>query len=184
MISGSRYCGSSPRARGTPPCRTPRVRPGRFIPAGAGNTCSQVPISITAPVHPRGRGEHRHRAPADASAQRFIPAGAGNTARSTIWSRSPPVHPRGRGEHGLAKNFRDCPRGSSPRARGTQADRTSTQELRRFIPAGAGNTFPPALSASREAVHPRGRGEHCWAAAVRSGICGSSPRARGTLAAC
>ena len=52
--------------------------------------------------------------------------------------------------------------------------------LRRFIPAGAGNTVNSAFNTSATAVHPRGRGEHGPRNETQSERNGSSPRARGT----
>ena len=70
--------------------------------------------------------------------------------------------------------------GSSPRARGTDADRPQQAAQRRFIPAGAGNgcgsTAPPCCTP----VHPRGRGERPRDVGINPCGCGSSPRARGT----
>ena len=91
--------GSSPLARGTRPRRRRRARPGRFIPARAGNTCSASRFESGRAVHPRSRGEHVEEqfcrtlstgsSPlargtprterAHHAADRFIPARAGNT---------------------------------------------------------------------------------------------------------
>ena len=54
--------GSSPRARGTPPQELRRVYERRFIPAGAGNACSDLPRRAFMSVHPRGRGERPNAA--------------------------------------------------------------------------------------------------------------------------
>ncbi len=51
----------------------------------------------------------------------------------------------------------------------------------RFIPAGAGNTFPHYAGFVTESVHPRGRGEHGGDLVFSMLYAGSSPRARGTL---
>ena len=153
----------------------------RFIPAGAGNTTQTAGALPSAPVHPRGRGEHlcaRHSvAYARGSSPRargtpryaitspyilrFIPAGAGNTACPSPSILSKTVHPRGRGEHKIAPPPVRRIGGSSPRARGTQQPDGVGGAVPRFIPAGAGNTNPRLL----ERVHAYG----------------SSPRARGTL---
>ena len=55
------FSGSSPRARGTPSDRSPRVSSRRFIPACAGNTFSISCPNSNNTVHPRVRGEHRRR---------------------------------------------------------------------------------------------------------------------------
>ncbi len=98
-----REIGSSPRARGTQGHRGAELRPGRFIPAGAGNTSTIGKSEATRAVHPRGRGEHptpggacsafsgsspraRGTLLLGGSGQhpgRFIPAGAGNTQPGT-----------------------------------------------------------------------------------------------------
>ena len=74
--------------------------------------------------------------------------------------------------------------GSSPLARGTPLPRRLDAELRRFIPARAGNTRPRASCRRRHPVHPRSRGEHMVAAVMGARIIGSSPLARGTLRHC
>ena len=153
------------------------------------------------PVHPRGRGEHRHRRRACGREVRFIPAGAGNTTITCVQRWVRPVHPRGRGEHDRPTRIHTLSLGSSPRARGTREHEQSRDDRDRFIPAGAGNTperqgtparkgvhprgrgehkteFPPRPANST--VHPRGRGEHSRHAAVNFYQHGSSPRARGT----
>ncbi len=173
--------GSSPRARGTPhPCR-PAARPGRFIPAGAGNTAGTRRSAGPAQVHPRGRGEHAFANMEDAlmtgssprargtqsrrrprpDNRRFIPAGAGNTGMHKPGRARKTVHPRGRGEHDRRCVTGPPDFGSSPRARGTRSALCDRAAGFRFIPAGAGNT--------RSHVQ------------VRAHLDGSSPRARGTL---
>jgi len=192
--------GSSPRARGTLERQADELGLGRFIPAGAGNTTRRASGSVTSPVHPRGRGEHRRiefvgsrlagSSPRARGTQRhalrrergrrFIPAGAGNTLLLfAAWHRTT-VHPRGRGEHRPCPAPRIRSRGSSPRARGTHRRPHRRAAGARFIPAGAGNT-PRRWSTPRyPSVHPRGRGEHIRKPITARFILGSSPRARGT----
>ena len=174
------YRGSSPPARGTYPEDTLLDCRGRFIPACAGNIRFWLSAMLLSPVHPRLRGEHRHRlgepghrlgssppargTSADARPEfmrrRFIPACAGNISGSVCPSRHYAVHPRLRGEH-----IRES---SGP------------VEVKRFIPACAGNIQPPPSCKLPNPVHPRLRGEH-WASRRSSArVLGSSPPARGT----
>ena len=93
------FAGSSPLTRGTRIDSGQNDRFNRFIPAYAGNSCSNAPVSATIPVHPRLRGELTSRGlpfmvvigsspltrgtlafdDASYSAARFIPAYAGNS---------------------------------------------------------------------------------------------------------
>ncbi len=111
--------GLSPLARGTHKRRQPPDRSGRFIPAGAGNTCSAITGRFNRSVYPRWRGEHTATwkwqscrfglSPLARGTHRhmrrlfflyrFIPAGAGNTYLISPDRRLPPVYPRWRGEH-------------------------------------------------------------------------------------
>ena len=52
------HIGLSPLARGTRALRCIICQTIRFIPAGAGNTCSQNSILVLSSVYPRWRGEH------------------------------------------------------------------------------------------------------------------------------
>ena len=112
---------------------------------------------------------------------RFIPAGAGNTkGRYNSWPRAA-VHPRGCGEHFSSRQQALDAGGSSPRVRGTPPRPKDPADLRRFIPAGAGNTRKPDCSLHPPPVHPRGCGEHHEPGAEPAVLAGSSPRVRGTL---
>ena len=173
--------GSSPLARGTPRAGDGRGRPGRFIPARAGNTVPQRLRHRPKPVHPRSRGEHRpiegihdplhgssplaRGTPTQSGVRivclRFIPARAGNTP----WPNDTLSD-----EHG-----------SSPLARGTLERRQRGSGPVRFIPARAGNTAASRWGRRSTAVHPRSRGEHILVALMSPPHPGSSPLARGTL---
>ncbi len=111
---------------------------------------------------------------------RFIPAYAGNTYFLNRMAYGNTVHPRVRGEHEKNKTTSVKYRGSSPRTRGTRADRPVGQVPRRFIPAYAGNTAARQTAACVRPVHPRVRGEHEIAIGAAGESCGSSPRTRGT----
>ncbi len=159
FIHGHSY-GSSPRMRGTP---VSSVRPSllsRFIPADAGNTCSNWETCRKMTVHPRGCGEHDFIVcgivhPVGSSPRmrgtlrdimtamvldRFIPADAGNTHREAFRGRGTAVHPRGCGEHDSSLIRFVAAHGSSPRMRGTPAKGAAALTPDRFIPADAGNT--------------------------------------------
>ena len=152
----------------------------RFIPAGAGNTAPLKICTKAIAVYPRWRGEHyfcnaqrysriglsplaRGTLAKQTSGYawcRFIPAGAGNT--SCLMCRWPggTVYPRWRGEHPFifVSSWRDL--GLSPLARGTRTKYPSLNPRRRFIPAGAGNTWRPSSFKASMPVYPRWRGEH------------------------
>ena len=112
---------------------------------------------------------------------RFIPAGAGNTQQPGGPSHQRPVYPRWRGEHFLLFFNSRNKRGLSPLARGTRGRDESPLGFRRFIPAGAGNTFRWCCPSRKHAVYPRWRGEHFAAAYFLRRYTGLSPLARGTL---
>ena len=71
--------------------------------------------------------------------------------------------------------------GLSPLARGTLHGFGFLFDGRRFIPAGAGNTYIRAKNKATATVYPRWRGEHFYSVNNRSLIVGLSPLARGTL---
>ncbi len=172
--------GLSPLARGTLQNKTVLIAFCRFIPAGAGNTKWQFwPLLIMA-VYPRWRGEHyqeivevfmtsglsplargtRAVRRQHHDSDRFIPAGAGNTGELARRYANPPVYPRWRGEHIPLTEISEKITGLSPLARGTPIICFCTTVPRRFIPAGAGNTYFLSSHESRYPVYPRWRGEH------------------------
>ncbi len=134
--------------------------PGRFIPAGAGNSHFRVLQSFTESVYPRWGGElqsPRKQLRADAglsplargtlppstiraSMLRFIPAGAGNSCPSSIRNTAAAVYPRWRGELDWTRRWGDTKNGLSPLARGTHYAARFPDSKARFIPAGAGNS--------------------------------------------
>ncbi|CDF55181.1 hypothetical protein BN855_30020 [Salmonella enterica subsp. enterica serovar Bovismorbificans str. 3114] len=70
--------------------------------------------------------------------------------------------------------------GLSPLARGTPNQICRLVAVRRFIPAGAGNTQCIIIPVVQGAVYPRWRGEHLNINQIASLTDGLSPLARGT----
>ncbi len=131
-------------------------------------------------VYPRWRGEHAATSRSNLSQSglsplargtrdnrrcrplmaRFIPAGAGNTLSPCLLPARRAVYPRWRGEHCWSVSSIFKRSGLSPLARGTHRNNGRSLILRRFIPAGAGNTSPARLLVCYWSVYPRWRGEH------------------------
>ncbi len=111
---------------------------------------------------------------------RFIPAGAGNTTVASAQRPARAVYPRWRGEHDQWTEGNPGVHGLSPLARGTPADSARMIVMRRFIPAGAGNTKYPKKYKAVKAVYPRWRGEHTIVKSPPIYTTGLSPLARGT----
>ena len=109
-----------------------------------------------------------------------IPACAGNSRAPAARNRAHPVHPRVCGELGIATPTILAEYGSSPRVRGTPVQRGDKREVRRFIPACAGNSTSNDQTPTPRAVHPRVCGELINAAHADTLNGGSSPRVRGT----
>ena len=134
---------------------------------------------------------------ARALSARFIPAHAGNTKRlfrrlshftvypHTSWSgvenRRRAVYPRSRGEHLRHHVQTMVQNGLSPLTRGTRGLPAARVSRQRFIPAHAGNTYPPLQKRHARAVYPRSRGEHKSSASSATRRRGLSPLTRGTL---
>ena len=173
------FAGSSPLTRGTRIDSGQNDRFNRFIPAYAGNSCSNAPVSATILVHPRLRGELTSRGlpfmvvigsspltrgtlafdDASYSAARSIPAYAGNSAQGKARNLLRSVHPRLRGELAVVTAQRIVKSGSSPLTRGTRENSSPHEFHGRFIPAYAGNSVLPAVCMRDRSVHPRLRGE-------------------------
>ena len=172
----------------------------RFIPAPAGNRIPPGWSSSLKTVHPRACGEQsapraagcgefgssprlrgtveglRH----DTVGYRFIPAPAGNSRPLSCRMRPFTVHPRACGEQFLVRYRRRPGFGSSPRLRGTVGTQRYNSQMKRFIPAPAGNRPSSPPTPVPESVHPRACGEQQIGQAVYLRELGSSPRLRGT----
>ncbi|SUF50600.1 Domain of uncharacterised function (DUF2825) [Salmonella enterica] len=111
---------------------------------------------------------------------RFIPAGAGNSLASSSNPMSQTVYPRWRGELSAIRQNVGLQIGLSPLARGTPEYPRLAEYLRRFIPAGAGNSGGELGTSRTETVYPRWCGElvNDWHH-IREFV-GLSPLARGT----
>ena len=192
--------GSSPRVRGTVRHAIACATCHRFIPACAGNRYVRS-ITIYVPtVHPRVCGEQRSVREAkdrDVGSSprvrgtdfyrtgagvhlRFIPACAGNRSPTSSAAWTTAVHPRVCGEQIAATTDATLLVGSSPRVRGTAAQKLAITAKARFIPACAGNSASNDYCRRNEPVHPRVCGEQRSSRAVKTRLVGSSPRVRGT----
>ena len=90
------------------------------------------------------------------------------------------VYPRWRGEHISSRTRASFRLGLSPLARGTLHGFGFLFDGRRFIPAGAGNTYIRAKNKATATVYPRWRGEHIYQNISFYSHGGLSPLARGT----
>ena len=146
-VVGVQAPGSSPIARGAREIQIHMQRLVRLIPARAGSTKSTNSGFTRTPAHPRSRGEHyvgsygstpvfgssplargtRVVRVCCADLLGLIPTRAGNTADSPPANPSSPAHPRSRGEHPVICQLGSGRYGSSPLARGTQAEHCSAQ---------------------------------------------------------
>ena len=200
-IRGSRCpLGSSPRMRGTHPCRLSALGLAGIIPAHAGNTGGDEFESVFLGDHPRACGEHRlalslpHGLEGSSPRMRgtlhggvdalktagIIPAHAGNTAPCTLRPAGCRDHPRACGEHTIRFKAGSLDMGSSPRMRGTPYGTVVAKVTPRIIPAHAGNTRIVSFQFQRIWDHPRACGEHTSLPTVSFIAMGSSPRMRGT----
>ncbi len=84
-----------------------------------------------------------------------------------------------RGEHSHRRRVASCGAGSSPHARGARRPVHRRHVPKGLIPACAGSTYEHPRSLDRVRAHPRMRGEHDAALALRAPPTGSSPHARG-----
>ena len=135
------FAGSSPLTRGTRIDSGQNDRFNRFIPAYAGNSCSNAPVAATIPGHPRLRGELTSRGLPFMVVIGSSPLTRGTRERRRSYQLCCSVHPRLRGE--LPAPIRQTSKhlGSSPLTRGTLLLDIMFNAIFRFIPAYAGNSL-------------------------------------------
>ena len=191
--------GSSPHGRGKPIAASEFEIMRRLIPAWAGKTyrgrtgvrpftahprmggenlCSSVAVVGVEGSSPHGRGKHLGVIPGQAG-HRLIPAWAGKTCRKLRRERAAAAHPRAGGENSTVERLSLSYSGSSPRGRGKRRGVAGQRIGGRLIPARAGKTPSPAISASTASAHPRAGGENSTVERLSLSYSGSSPRGRG-----
>ena len=191
--------GSSPLSRGILHEVINHADPGGIIPALAGNTDRFEFSQSLRADHPRSRGEYSAARPSfpcnygssplsrgihssrllRQNYRRIIPALAGNTSLCIMLHRLSTDHPRSRGEY-LGQHVNNMNAGgSSPLSRGIRLGYLVVPNIRRIIPALAGNTntCPSGRGACKD--HPRSRGEYFCHFARSIHLPGSSPLSRG-----
>ena len=150
-----------PRSRGVYGRRSPSTRRS----PGSSPLARGLPAGPSPPARPAG----------------IIPARAGFTVPHHS-PRSPPWdHPRSRGVYAAASPSAVTPMGSSPLARGLRTIRDEDALVRGIIPARAGFTSRPGVTATPSWDHPRSRGVYRRTIRTASYHPGSSPLARGLL---
>jgi len=131
---------------------------------------------------PLARGGPRRRC-ASHPPSWLIPARAGRTTPQGRPPHRRPAHPRSRGADGASSISQNDQPGSSPLARGGLSVSSRRTIALRLIPARAGRTCSRARVTAGPTAHPRSRGADKTARALIPLTIGSSPLARGGLAA-
>ena len=190
--------------RGTRSPSYPVTVPGRIIPAHAGNSVPGDTNLTTLTDHPRACGEldtakkvgdvgggssprmrgTRLRRSSRRGRTRIIPAHAGNSSSLGSHRGGFSDHPRACGELIGVCPAAYAAAGSSPRMRGTRGRAHAHDARGRIIPAHAGNSQRASSRGGWSPDHPRACGELHRAPVFHYVGSGSSPRMRGTRAAC
>ena len=152
------YGGSSPHTRGLLGVRTHRPGRGRIIPAHAGFTTQLQGLALSVRDHPRTRGVYG-----------TLPAEGDTLEGSSPHTRGYPALPP----------VKSRTRGSSPHTRGLRRLDARGGRQPGIIPAHAGFTCVPQLSAGGMSDHPRTRGVYARPRTAPDGRSGSSPHTRG-----
>ena len=185
--------------RGKPPNATAAADPTRIIPARAGQTGRKDLHGNGRPDHPRAcgangrsprcklstagssprvRGKHCCRT-WWRSRRRIIPARAGQTPAMPHRAGSSPDHPRACGANNTTDDSYNLDHGSSPRVRGKLTLGVHVGDVRRIIPARAGQTMTSSKSIVAWTDHPRACGANTPSLKWCRYRFGSSPRVRG-----
>ena len=144
---------------------------------GANHVC-RLPTSLHGGSSPRVRGK-RGSTLAESHRPRIIPASAGQTVSLILNSVPEPDHPRECGANLVASMVLDGNAGSSPRVRGKLDVCTRCSQVRRIIPASAGQTRSPSHFTGSRQDHPRECGANVVVIFACPIMAGSSPRVRG-----
>ena len=194
-----RTTGSPPRAWGQCLQPAPQAPSRRFTPTGVGTMMCSSYCTISASVHPHGRGDNYvpgsasgalYGSPPRAWGQsrpdrcvplvgRFTPTGVGTmrTSRRSLTYSS--VHPHGRGDNVLRVVLPLSVGGSPPRAWGQSTRRFAHAPPARFTPTGVGTITARGRNTYCRAVHPHGRGDNVIHYSRQCKSYGSPPRAWG-----
>ena len=175
--------GSSPLARGLRRLGPFRQVAARIIPARAGFTWRRSSCWSTASDHPRSRGVYSSSRSLSASSAGSSPLARGlrcNRLGVGVWAGIIPAR-AGFTRGGESSVF--CVSGSSPLARGLPGQAEVERTIGRIIPARAGFTVFATHACTVNRDHPRSRGVYERRITSGLGGAGSSPLARGLLAA-
>ena len=173
--------GSSPRVRGKRRQNTGAPELGTDHPRACGaNVGLSAPPTTRPGSSPRVRGKLKSIAIVFVLL-RIIPARAGQTCGLVRLGGRPSDHPRACGANVCCMVPMSVPIGSSPRVRGKHLQITKIMQLRRIIPARAGQTAGACRRSVSRTDHPRACGANGSMPYSRHAHFGSSPRVRGKL---
>ena len=198
-MSRSGNIGSSPLARGLLVREDASVHEPGIIPARAGFTLSLHKSGRFRTDHPRSRGVYTPHIPSFGYPKgssplarglrrgrrrrrlrrRIIPARAGFTRPHDHSEPRNKDHPRSRGVYTRKIPAVESIAGSSPLARGLRVTMGRNPGKIRIIPARAGFTPSPRVTAYSGTDHPRSRGVYSLIITALRDAGGSSPLARG-----
>ena len=148
---------------------------------GGGNVVGAGPKKPSAGLSPRGRGKRSRRRPEKAVGG-SIPAWAGETRYKTSTIDGRTVYPRVGGGNFAAADHIGVVEGLSPRGRGKRCLSLAAARCSGSIPAWAGETTFPSISAILGMVYPRVGGGNLVSIDLNPNVRGLSPRGRGKQA--